>query len=41
MKRILFTLLLCVATVTAVAREKVPAADSRITYVGRTLISQE
>ncbi len=41
MKRILFALLLAVAVVTAAAREKVPASDSRITFVGRTLVARD
>ena len=41
MKRILFTLLLAVAAFSAAARERVPAADSRVTFVGRTLVSPE
>lgn len=41
MKRILLPLLLAAAAFTAAAREKVPAADSRITFVGRTLVSPE
>ncbi len=40
MKRILIALLFAVAAVPAVARERVPAADSRITFVGRTLVSE-
>ena len=40
MKRILIALLLAVAAVPAAARERVPAADSRITFVGRTLVSE-
>jgi len=40
MKRIILALLLAGATFAAVARERVPAADSRITYVGRTLVGQ-
>ena len=41
MKRILFLLLLFAAAVPAAARERVPAADSRITFVGRTLVTPE
>lgn len=41
MKRILLPLLLAAAAFTAAAREKVPAADNRITFVGRTLVSPE
>ena len=41
MKRILFALLFTLAAVTAVAREKVPASDGRITFVGRTLVAQD
>ena len=40
MKRILIALLLAVAAVAAAARERIPAADSRITFVGRTLVSE-
>ena len=40
MKRILIALLLAAAAVPAAARERVPAADSRITFVGRTLVSE-
>ena len=41
MKRILILLLLAAAAFGAAARERVPAADSRITFVGRTLVSPE
>ena len=41
MKRILTFALLAAAVVTAGAEERVPASDSRITYVGRTLVSPE
>ena len=41
MKRIVFLLLLAAVATGAAARERVPAADSRITYVGRTLVSPE
>lgn len=41
MKRILFALLFALAAVTVVAREKVPASDGRITFVGRTLVAQD
>jgi lysophospholipase L1-like esterase len=41
MKRILFPLLLAVAAFSTAARERVPAADSRVTFVGRTLVSPE
>ena len=41
MKRILLLLLLAAAALTAAARERVPAADSRIVYVGRTLVTPE
>ena len=40
MKRILIALLLATVAVMAVARERIPAADSRITFVGRTLVSE-
>ena len=40
MKRILIALLLAAAAVPAIARERVPAADGRITFVGRTLVSE-
>ena len=40
MKRILISLLLAAAALSAAARERVPAADSRITFVGRTLVSE-
>ena len=40
MKRILIALLLAAAAVPAAARERVPAADGRITFVGRTLVSE-
>ena len=40
MKKIVIALLLAAAAVPAVARERVPAADSRVTYVGRTLVSE-
>ena len=36
----LIALLLAAAAVPAAARERVPAADSRITFVGRTLVSE-
>jgi lysophospholipase L1-like esterase len=41
MKRILLLGLLAAAAHGAAARERVPAADSRITFVGRTLVSPE
>ncbi len=41
MKRILIALLFAVAAVLADARERIPAADSRITFVGRTLVTQD
>ena len=41
MKRILIVLLLAATALSAGAREKVPAADSRITFVGRTLVTQD
>ena len=40
MKQIVIALLLAAAAIPAVARERVPAADSRVTYVGRTLVSE-
>ena len=39
MKRILILMLLLAAALSLAARERVPAADSRITFVGRTLES--
>ena len=41
MKRFILALLLAGAAFVAVARERIPAADSRITYVGRTLAAQD
>ena len=41
MKRFIIALLLAGTAFGAVARERVPAADSRITYVGRTLVAQD
>ena len=41
MKRILLSLLSAVAAFGAVAQERIPAADSRITFVGRTLVSED
>ncbi len=41
MKRLILALLLAGAAVTAAARERVPASDSRITYVGRTSVAQD
>ena len=41
MKRIAFLLLLAAVALGAAARERVPAADSRVTFVGRTLVSPE
>ena len=41
MKRILILLLLAAAALSAAARERVPAADARINYVGRTLVTPE
>ena len=40
MKQIVIALLLAAATAPAVARERIPAADSRVTYVGRTLVTE-
>lgn len=37
----ILAMLLAGAAFTAAARERVPAADSRITYVGRTLVAQD
>ena len=39
MKRIIALFVLVAVACTAAAREKVPATDSRITFVGRTLVS--
>ncbi len=39
MKRIIALFVLAAVACTAAAREKVPATDSRITFVGRTLVS--
>ena len=41
MKRFILALLLAGAAFVAAARERIPAADSRITYVGRTLVAQD
>ena len=41
MKRILLLLLFATAALAGAARERVPAADSRIAYVGRTLVTPE
>jgi len=41
MKRFILALLLAGAAFGAVARERIPAADSRITYVGRALAAQD
>ena len=41
MKRILLLLLAAAFALTAAARERVPAADARINYVGRTLVTPE
>ena len=40
MKRIITLLVLAAAVCSASAREKVPASDSRITFVGRTLVTE-
>jgi lysophospholipase L1-like esterase len=41
MKRILTFALLAAAFASAAAQERVPASDSRITYIGRTLVSPD
>ena len=40
MKRIIALLVLAAVACSAAAREKVPASDGRITYVGRTLVTE-
>ena len=41
MKRIGLLFVLAAVALTAAARERVPAADGRITYVGRTLVTPD